>query len=81
VSLWMILHLGALPTIRNDKRWLRDAQRYPVLIDLDLSDFDQPLRLKVGSQATALVFTGDHVLFNPLARIYLWLQAWLTYAY
>jgi multidrug resistance efflux pump len=73
--------LGALPTIKNDKAWLRDAQRYPVLVDVEQAALDGPLRLKVGSQATVLVFTGDHLLFNALAHVQLWLQAWLSYAY
>ena len=27
--------LGTLPTIDNDREWLRSAQRFPVVIDLD----------------------------------------------
>ena len=27
--------LGELPTIENDKNWLREAQRFPVLVDLE----------------------------------------------
>ena len=71
--------LGALPTIENDPNWLRNAQRYPVLIDFDLPEGQAPL--KVGSQATVTVYTGDHFVVNPLARFYLWLLSILTYAY
>ena len=70
---------GALPTIENDPNWLRNAQRYPVLIDFELPEGQAPL--KVGSQATVAVYTGDHFLVNSLARFYLWLLSILTYAY
>lgn len=74
--------LGALPTINNDTRWLRAAQRYPVLIDFTLPVTDDGrTRLKVGSQASVVVFTGDNPLFNALARIYLRVLALMTYAY
>lgn len=74
--------LGKLPTIQNDKNWLRAAQRFPVLIDFELpQDDDGHTRLKVGSQATVVVYTGTHPLFNLLARLYLRLDAILTYAY
>jgi len=74
--------LGKLPTIQNDKNWLRSAQRYPVLIDFEIPmDADGRTRLKVGSQATVVVYTGTHPVFNFLAWLYLRLDAILTYAY
>jgi len=74
--------LGKLPTIQNDKNWLRAAQRYPVLIDFEIPvDDNGRTRLKVGSQATVVVYTGTHPIFNFLARLYLRLDAILTYAY
>jgi multidrug resistance efflux pump len=75
--------LGALPTINNDNSWLRPAQRYPVLVDFEppVQDGESAIRLKVGSQASVTVFTGEHVIFNPLARLLLKLNAWLSYAY
>ena len=74
--------LGKLPTIQNDKDWLRDSQRYPVLIDFDLPQRDDGTTpLKVGSQATVVVFTGTYPLFNLLARFYMRLLSIMTYAY
>lgn len=73
--------LGSLPTIQNDKNWLRDAQRYPVLVDFELPDAQDRARLKVGSQATVVVYTGRHPLFNLLARLYMRALSILTYAY
>ena len=73
--------LGSLPTIKNDPNWLRDAQRYPVLIDFDFPRGDNVPLLKVGSQATVVVYTGDNWLMNPLARLQIWAVSLLTYAY
>ena len=74
--------LGKLPTIKNDKNWLRAAQRYPVLIDFELPrNRDGKTRLKVGSQATTVVYTGTNPVFNLLAGVYMRLVAWFTYAY
>ena len=74
--------LGKLPSIKNDNNWLRSAQRFPVLIDFELPlDRENRTRLKVGSQATVVVYTGTHPLFNLLARLYMRALSILTYAY
>ncbi len=74
--------LGQLPKIRNDTAWLRAAQRYPVLIDFELpADAEGRTRIKVGSQASVTVYTGRHLVFNMLARLYMRMVAILSYAY
>lgn len=72
--------LGSLPTIQNDPNWLRDAQRYPVLIDFEVPPAEAA-RLKVGSQASVTVYTGRHWLMNPLSAVLMRAVALLTYAY
>ena len=73
--------LGSLPTIRNDSDWLREAQRYPVVVEFDLRDRADAGLLKVGSQASVVVYTGDHWVVNALARFWIRLVSILTYAY
>ncbi len=73
--------LGSLPTIKTDSNWLRKAQRYPVLVDFEVPREVRPFPLKVGSQATVVVFTGDRPVINTLARVLIRLNSWLTYAY
>lgn len=73
--------LGSLPTIRNDANWLREAQRYPVLVDFRLNSERDRTLLKVGSQASVVVYTGKNPLANALARLYIRVLATLTYAY
>jgi len=73
--------LGSLPTIDNDRAWLRSAQRFPVLIDFELPADEKSNKLKVGSQASVVVYTGEHWLFNSVATLYIWLVSLFTYAY
>jgi multidrug resistance efflux pump len=73
--------LGSLPTISNDPDWLRESQRYQVLIDFDLTKSQGSALIKVGSQATVVVYTGQNWISNPLASFQIWLTSILTYAY
>lgn len=73
--------LGSLPTIENDRTWLRDAQRFPVLIDFKMTGEEAMKSLKVGSQVTVIAYTGDHWFSNLLAGLYIRLISVLTYAY
>jgi multidrug resistance efflux pump len=73
--------LGSLPTIENNRDWLRASQRYPVLIDFQLPMRDDGTDIRVGSQASVIVFTRESGLFNLLARVQIWLSSVLTYAY
>ena len=73
--------LGSLPTIDNNQGWLRTAQRYPVLVDFDLPLRQGTSGLRVGSQASLVVYTDDNWLINTLARLQIWLNSILTYAY
>ena len=74
--------LGSLPTIENDRAWLRDAQRFPVLIDFEIpEDIEIRNKFKVGSQASVVVYSGAHPLFNLIARVRMRLSSILSYAY
>lgn len=72
--------LGTLPTIDNDRNWLRAEQRFPVTIDFETGDQARS-DLRVGSQASVIVYTGDNSLMNALGRFYIRLKAFLSYAY
>lgn len=73
--------LGSLPTINNDSSWLRSPQRYPVLIDFELPSRQQVWPLRVGSQASLTILTGDNAIINAIAGFQIWLNSILTYAY
>jgi multidrug resistance efflux pump len=72
--------LGALPTIQNNRQWLRDAQRFPVTVDFEMSREDMR-KLKVGSQTSVIIFTGDNWILNTLGKLYIRVGSLLSYAY
>jgi multidrug resistance efflux pump len=72
--------LGSLPTISNNRQWLRDAQRFPVIIDFEMSP-DELRRLKVGAQASAIIYATDNGFFNALGALYIRIGSILSYAY
>lgn len=72
---------GALPTIDNSRDWLRQAQRFPVTVDIDPAERAQLRAMQIGGQADVLVFTGDHPLMNWLARVYIRVMSWFAYVY
>lgn len=73
--------LGTLPTIDNQRSWLRAAQRFPVLIDVETGEDPHQMGLRVGSQVSVIVYTGNNGLMNFLGRIYIRAVAVLSYAY
>lgn len=72
--------LGTLPTIDNQREWLRAEQRFPVIIDFDHGDVGET-KLRVGSQVSVIVYTGDNMFMNLLGKVYIRLNALLSYAY
>jgi multidrug resistance efflux pump len=73
--------LGTLPTIDNDPNWLRDAQRFPVVIDFDPGNLEQPLGLRVGSQVNVIVYTDERWFLNLLGALYIRVSSLFSYAY
>lgn len=72
--------LGSLPSIQNNRKWLRDAQRFPVVIDFTMSE-EEMTRLRVGAQSSAMIYTSDNWLLNALGKVLLRLSSLLSYAY
>ncbi len=71
VSTGKAVNLGDLPTAVQSKGWLRDPQRFSVIIETtnykpSTSVEEQGVRLN--SQATLVVYTGDHPFWNTLAK-------------
>ena len=72
---------GTLPTIENSRDWLRQAQRFPVVIEFDTSDAERLRKVRIGGQAEVLVYTGDNFVMNMLGAVYIHLKSWLSYLY
>ena len=73
--------LGSLPTVDNNRQWLRDAQRFPVDVEFQLTDASQRQAIRVGAQASVIVYTGDNWLFNLVGKAYIRISSLLTYAF
>ena len=73
--------LGSLPTIDNDRQWLRDAQRFSVLIDFELPSAEDRQGIRVGAQTSVIVYTGGGFLFNSIAWLRMRVLSVFTYIY
>jgi multidrug resistance efflux pump len=73
---------GTLPAIDNNRDWLRQSQRFPVLVSFDINQ-QQGLRghLRVGGQASIIAYPEGHDFIGRLGRIYIRFMSWLSYAY
>ena len=73
---------GTLPTIQNSRDWLRQSQRFPVIIDFELPREESLRRqLRVGGQASVIAYSEGHGILALLGSAYIRLMSWLSYAY
>jgi len=68
---------GELPSVASTQSWLRDPQRFPVIITFAQDDLQGLLR--AGGQVDVIVYTDDNVLLNALGRFNIRLRSWLSY--
>ncbi len=71
--------LGELQTIKTTSGWLRDAQRFAVIIDF-ADDEAYGLR-RAGGQADVQIYTGDHTIINGLGWLWIRFLSILSYVY
>lgn len=73
---------GTLPTIQNDRDWLRQAQRFPVIIGFE-SDQDPtlPAQLRIGGQVSLIAYGQESGPLHWLGKAYIRVASWLSYAY
>jgi len=68
---------GALPTVEGAKGWLRDPQRFPVVVRFDVDETEGLLR--VGGQADVIVYTGNNFILNAIGKLRIRLSSLLSY--
>ena len=70
---------GKLQSVSNQNTWLRDAQRFPVIVRFK----DERARglLRAGGQADVIVYTSGNLLTNSLAWLWIRFISLLSYAY
>ncbi|MEM9624465.1 MAG: HlyD family secretion protein, partial [Pseudomonadota bacterium] len=73
---------GTLPTVQNSRDWLRQSQRFPVLIGFDPAQHPElRAQLRLGGQASVIVYTSGHGFLGWLGRLFIRLNSLLSYAY
>lgn len=74
--------VGNLPSIQNDRDWLRQAQRFPIIIGFDVGQ-DEALRdqLRIGGQASVIAYSEGTTVLRLLGKVYIRVASWLSYAY
>ena len=73
---------GTLPTIQNNRDWLRQSQRFPVIIGFDTQQ-DEALRrnLRIGGQASVMAYSEGTSVLKLLGKAYIRLASFFSYAY
>jgi len=73
---------GTLPTIENSRDWLRQAQRFPVIVDFEpVQGGELKRHVRIGAQAEVIGYSEGSSLLNLLGKFYIRLMSWLSYAY
>ncbi len=73
---------GTLPSISNNRDWLRQAQRFSVQVDIGKDQLPAIYgQLRLGGQTSVMVYTGDRPLLNLLGRLYIRMMSKLSYAF
>ena len=73
---------GTLPTIQNDRDWLRQSQRFPVIIGFDTEQNAALQRnLRIGGQASVMAYSEGTSILKLLGKAYIRLASVFSYAY
>ncbi len=73
---------GSLPSIQNDRDWLRQAQRFPVRVRFDPRQGEVLYQqLRIGGQAAVVAYGEGAWLTALLAKGYIRLMSFFSYAY
>jgi len=68
---------GELPTVSSSSGWLRDPQRFPVIIAIESNGARRFLR--PGGQVDVVVYSGDNFLLNALGKLKIRLSSVISY--
>ncbi len=72
--------MGQLQSVSSENSWLRDAQRFPVIIRFEDTDAVRGL-LRAGGQADVTVYTSGNWITNALAWLWMRFITVMSYAY
>ena len=73
---------GTLPTIDNSRDWLRQAQRFAVIVRFPVDQTPGMTgQLRIGGQASVIAYSDRSMLTRWLGKLYIRLMSILAYAY
>ena len=73
---------GSLPAIQNDRDWLRQAQRFPVIVGFDAGQHPALAeQLRIGGQASVMAYGGGTWLLRILGKAYIRAASVLSYVF
>ncbi|MEM6568453.1 MAG: HlyD family secretion protein [Planctomycetota bacterium] len=73
---------GQLPTAESQTGWLREPQRFPVILHWAEVDREAVARFcRVGGQASVVVYAGDSGFLDAIGRLRIRVASWLSYAH
>jgi hypothetical protein len=71
-----------MPSISNDRDWLRQAQRFNIRVSWSSDDMPPAYALRVGGQVSVVAFTDNAPVFMRwLAELSLSVRSIASYAY
>ncbi len=68
---------GTLPTVSSSKGWLRDPQRFPVIITIE--DEEALELIRTGGQADVIIYASDNSVLNLIGWFQIRISSWLSY--
>lgn len=71
--------IGGVASVESRSGWLRDAQRFPVMVTFD--DTSSYRYLRYGGQADVQIYTTSNGFINALGWLWIRALSWLSYAY
>ncbi|MFT5115909.1 MAG: multidrug resistance efflux pump [Parasphingorhabdus sp.] len=73
---------GTLPTVDNNRDWLRQSQRFQVLVHFDVRQKQELMtQLRIGGQASVMAYSERASMTRTLARLYIRAMSIFSYAY
>jgi multidrug resistance efflux pump len=68
---------GTLPTVSSSQSWLRDPQRFPVIIEI--TDREALRFIRSGGQADVIVYAGNSFILNTIGWLQIRISSWFSY--
>ena len=68
---------GTLPTVSSSQKWLRDPQRFPVVIKIE--DEEAFNLIRSGGQADVIIYASNNSILNFIGWFQIRISSWLSY--